>query len=398
MGDRSLPPKVDGHPQGRLDLIFGRPALFPPAKATQSYIFTFRWWGDTRPCILRLPPEKSEARITYYVTCGPHSFRQYLCDSKSLHVNLKIGGGDNVESAEDERLFGRQMQSPRKVECDTPRQRLLRRQLRLKKGWQDGDAIGNFILPDLKLNSRGDYVYEGRIIDSSADIIGTVVVTMVFLKGTLEDFQQIKIQNEEQTFLKENITKEKTDDTRSKSRASGIPVLGSHGGKSLKASPEGNKPRSRSGSFRESLRQKCERLKSPKKPQQNEYNYGTLEKENQAPHRKRAGSFTMVGREGTTQHDQLSVKRHDSVQAGRKDGSQIKERNNSHLVQGSFAEFQEEGLQVGKEDSSRLMQQANSQVEHEENAQVMSYGSPQVMRRVIPKLNTSEELLHYTTR
>ncbi|MPC54980.1 hypothetical protein E2C01_048911 [Portunus trituberculatus] len=53
MGDRSLPPKVEGHPQGRLDLIFGRPAVFPPAQPSQSFIFTFRWWGDSQPCILR---------------------------------------------------------------------------------------------------------------------------------------------------------------------------------------------------------------------------------------------------------------------------------------------------------------------------------------------------------
>ncbi|XP_045602674.1 uncharacterized protein [Procambarus clarkii] len=380
MGDRSLPPQVDGHPQGRLDLIFGRPAIFPPAKPTQSYIFTFRWWGDTRPCILRLPPEKSEARITYYVTCGPQSFRQYLCDSKSLHVNLKIGGGDNTEAVEDGRISsGKQMQSPRKAECDTPRQKLLRRQLRLKKGWQDGDVIGIFILPDLKLNSRGDYVYEGRIIDSCADIIGTVVVTMVFMEGTLEDFQQIKIQNEEQSYLHENNTQGKTDDAKSKPRASGIPILGSHGSKSLKTRTEGYRPRSRSGSFRDSLRQKCDKLRSPKKHEENALDLGTQEKENQAPHRTKAGSFTKVGREDTLQQDKLQVWKHSNLQAENQVNPHVKETDNSPLGQQACVP----GLPlVGWEETSQVMKQ----VGREGNAHGMSHGSPHGVRHVIPQV------------
>ncbi|KAG7170705.1 C2 domain-containing protein 3-like [Homarus americanus] len=428
MGDRSLPPQVDGHPQGRLDLIFGRPVLFPPAKATQSFIFTFRWWGDIRPCLLRLPPEKSEARITYYVTCSSQSFRQYLCDSKSLHINIKIGGGENMEITEDDRtLFGRQIQSPRRIEGDTPRQKLLRRQLRLKKGWQDGDTIGTLILPDLKLNSRGEYVHEGRIIDTSADIIGTVIVTMVFMEGTLEAFQQIKIQREEQTFQHENNAHEKADENRSKHRMSGIPVLGSHGSKSLKTPPqEGYRPRSRSSSFRESLKQKCDRLKSPKKQQQSAIDIAAQEKENQAPQRKRAGSFSQLGRDVSVQHDKQQARRHDFLQVRHQGSPQFRQRENSHCGQQesspgsrreSFQEnrsesiqvnleesFQEnqtesfpwsqqsfqgtrlESFQVGHDQASQLRQQVHSEAGHQKNLQVGPHDSPRVGRRGIPQL------------
>ncbi|XP_066969815.1 uncharacterized protein [Macrobrachium rosenbergii] len=257
MGDRTLPPQVEGHPQGRLDLIIGRPAVVPAPKPSQSFIFSFRWWGDTRLCVLRLPPGKSESRITFYVTCGPKSFRQYLCDAGSLNVSLKIGGGGNDEADHEEKENLTQLiQSPRKL-GESPRQTVLRRQLRLKKGWQDGDVIGSFMLPDLKLNSRGDYVHECRIVDSSADVIGTVVVTMIFLEGTLEDFQEIKIQREEETTVQQ-----KMEETKLRPR-SGIPVRGASSISSQKSSQDGQ--RSRSGSFRESLRQKTDRLKSPKR-------------------------------------------------------------------------------------------------------------------------------------
>ncbi|XP_068244254.1 uncharacterized protein [Palaemon carinicauda] len=257
MGDRTLPPQVEGHPQGRLDLIIGRPAVFPPPKASQSFIFSFRWWGDTRLCVLRLPPGKSESRITFYVTCGPKSFRQYLCDAGSLNVSLKIGGGGNDDADDEEKENLSQLtQSPRKV-GESPRQTVLRRQLRMKKGWQDGDVLGSFMLPDLKLNARGDYVHECRIVDSAADVIGTVVVTMIFLEGTLEDFQEIKIQREE-----ESTVQQKMEETKLRPR-SGIPVRGASNSSSQKSSQDGQ--RSRSGSFRESLRQKTDRLKSPKR-------------------------------------------------------------------------------------------------------------------------------------
>ncbi|KAK7054607.1 hypothetical protein SK128_008007 [Halocaridina rubra] len=255
MGDRTLPPQVEGHPQGRLDLIIGRPAVFPLAKTSQSFIFSFRWWGDTRPCILRLPPGKSESRITYYVTCGPRSFRQYLCDAGSLNVNIKIGGSgdEDMEEEEEKENFGHVTPSPRRL-GESPRQSVLRRQLRLKRGWQDGDFVGSFLLPDLKLNSRGDYVNECRIIDSAADVVGTIVVTMIFLEGTLEDFQEIKIQREE-----ESTVQQKMEEIKLRPRQSGIPVRGT----APKSSTDGH--RSRSGSLKESPKQKGDRHKSPKR-------------------------------------------------------------------------------------------------------------------------------------
>lgn len=307
-------------------------------------------------------------------------------------MSVKIGGGENVEITEnDKAIFGHHIQSPRRVEGETPRQKLFRRQLRLKKGWQDGDVIGSCILSDLKLNARGDYVHEGRIIDSSADIIGTVVVTMVFMEGTLEDFQQIKIQSEEETSLLEENTHEKTDDTKSRPRASGIPVLESYGSKTLKTPPqESYKPRSRSGSFRDSLRRKSDKLKSPKKQQQDTLDLMVQEKENQVPQRKRAASFTQVGREGATQQDKQQIKKHDGLQLRYQGNIQIKQE---HSQMGQHDESQQglqDNLQMGQQRTSQLKQQENSQIEHQEDLQAEQHETPQVVRRAIPQLVRQE--------
>ena len=244
--------------------------------------------SDSHACVWcsRLPPGKSESRITFYVTCGPRSFRQYLCDAGSLNISLKIGGSGNEDVCESEKENLHQAtQSPRRV-GDSPRQAVLRRQLRLKKGWQDGDVVGSFLMPDLKLNSRGDYVSECRIVDPSADVIGTIVVTMIFLEGTLEDFQEIKIQREEETTVQQ-----KMEETKLRPR-SGIPVRGSSGLPSQKGTQEGH--RSRSGSFKESQRQRTDRLKSPKR-QPGAPDYGGRGKGQEMSQSKKNDGLNQIG-------------------------------------------------------------------------------------------------------
>ncbi|XP_042887666.1 uncharacterized protein LOC122263338 isoform X2 [Penaeus japonicus] len=282
MADRTLPPQVEGPSQGRLDMIVGRPSLFPAPKATQTFVFTFRWWGDTRPCVLRLPPNKSEVRIVYHITCSPRSFRQYLLDAGSLHVSLRIEGSGKLHDMEEDHHLNNELQNLKKSGNETPRQKLLRRQLRLKKGWQDGDVVGSFMLPDMKLNTRGDYVRECRIVDSSADIVGTIVVTLVFLEGSLDDFHHLKISNDEETS-----PNDKSNETKPKSRPSGIPVRDAHTSKIPKNVNEGYRPRSRSSSFRSSPRPKSDPLKSPRKQPGEHLFQGYQGKENEAPPRMR---------------------------------------------------------------------------------------------------------------
>lgn len=294
MADRTLPPQVEGPSQGRLDMIVGRPSLFPAPKATQTFVFTFRWWGDTQPCVLRLPPHKSEVRIVYHITCSPRSFRQYLLDAGSLHVSLRIEGSGKTHDMEEDHQLNNELQNLKKSGIETPRQKLLRRQLRLKKGWQDGDVVGSFMLPDMKLNTRGDYVRECRIVDSSADIVGTIVVTLVFLEGSLDDFHHLKISNDEQTS-----PNDKSSETKPKARPSGIPVRETHASKIPKNVNEGYRPRSRSSSFRNSPRSKSEPLKSPRKQQGEHLIQGYQGKENEAPPRMREakGSQPMESQE-----------------------------------------------------------------------------------------------------
>lgn len=274
-------------------------------------------------CYVRMPPDKSETRTTHLVTCSAASFRQYLSDMRNLRVTLKIGGEGCANTQDTQDSFEQLTQSPRRLEGDTPRQRLLRRQQRLKKGWQDGDVVGSFVLQDLKLNARGDYVNEGRILDPAGDMIGSVVVTMVFLTGSLEDFQQIKTQSEEMVPPQPSSTTttttspEKMDAGAGRSRLSSIPVPESRLAKPQKTpTQEGFRPRS--WSFRETIKQKCDKLKSPKKQhllqqqqeQQHSFDFPGAEKENQAPHRKRANSFTKsTAREASAPHEHHTMRK-----------------------------------------------------------------------------------------
>lgn len=263
-----------------------------------------------------MPPDKTETRTTHMVTCSAMSFRQYLSDMRNLHVTLKIGGEGRPATQDNQDSLEQLTQSPRRMEGDTPRQRLLRRQQRLKKGWQDGDVVGSFILQDLKLNARGDYVNEGRILDPSGDMIGSVVVTMVFLTGSLDEFQQIKMQSEEAVSPQPTTSPEKMESGLGRSRFSGIPVPESRLGKPQKT-PTQETFRARSWSFRETIKQKCDKLKSPKKQQllqqqqqQHSFDSPGAEKENQAPHRKRANSFTKSsGREGPGLHEHPTIRK-----------------------------------------------------------------------------------------
>lgn len=389
MGERSLPPKVEGYPQGRLDLIFGKPAVFPPPQPSQSFIFTFRWWGDIRPCILRLPPEKSETRITHMVTCSAQSFRQYLSDMRNLHVTVKIGGEGRSYTQDNQDNFDLHTQSPRRMEGDTPRQRLLRRQQRLKKGWQDGDVVGSFVLQDLKLNARGDYVNEGRILDSSGDMIGSVVVTMVFLEGTLEEFQQIKIQSEEVVSPQPSSTTsspEKMDSGAGRSRLSGIPVPESRLGKPLKTpTPEGFRPRS--WSFRETIKQKCDKLKSPKKQhllqqqqqQQHSFEMPVGEKENQAPYRKRASSFTKSsGREGSAPQESTNMRKSSTQE------SNLQQPGHTQAAQDTEAARRQDPSHGRTQDGRDMEVGKSPQLPHRAIPQKVPPKSPQVVESSVP--------------
>lgn len=285
-------------------------------------------------------------------------------------MSLKVCDGEKTDSFEVDQLsFGHVIHSPRKEEGDTPRQKLLRRQLRLKKGWQDEDVIGTFVLSDLKLNARGDCVHEGRIIDASSDIVGTVVVTMIFLEGTLEDFQQIKIENEEEkAWNKQQNTPKKADDSGSRLRASGIPVLASQSSK-LPKTP----PRRRSNSFRESIRQKFDHFKSPTKHDSTIFGSSIHEKENQAPPRKRAGSFTQGKREGLTQQDNSHVKRLDSLQTGHQSNLRVR-RHSSQVVQ-------LENLGKEDQDNSSVDQQLSLQGDELDRTKLSSVDQQQGLQR-----------------
>ncbi|KAK8374664.1 hypothetical protein O3P69_010125, partial [Scylla paramamosain] len=275
------------------------------------------------------------------VTCSPHSFRQYLSDMRNLHVSLKIGGEGCADASQDNQdNFEQLTRSPRRMEGETPRQRLLRRQQRLKKGWQDGDVVGSFVLPDLKLNARGDYVSEGRILDSSGDMVGSVVVTMVFLEGTLEDFQQIKIQSEEVVSPQPTISPEKMDNGTGKPRVSSIPV-----------------PESRLG-------------KTQKTPTQE-----GVEKENQAPYRRRTSSFNRSrGREGSALQENVSLRR--------------TSYHESHLQQPSYSHSVEENVSIKH---AEMMRQQDSSHMRSQDGKNMEVGrSPQLPHRAIPQKVTSK--------
>lgn len=197
-------------------------------------------------------------------------------------MSLRIEGSGKLHDMEEDHHLNNELQNLKKSGNETPRQKLLRRQLRLKKGWQDGDVVGSFMLPDMKLNTRGDYVRECRIVDSSADIVGTIVVTLVFLEGSLDDFHHLKISNDEETS-----PNDKSNETKPKSRPSGIPVRDAHTSKIPKNVNEGYRPRSRSSSFRSSPRPKSDPLKSPRKQPGEHLFQGYQGKENEAPPRMR---------------------------------------------------------------------------------------------------------------
>lgn len=331
---------------------------------------------------LRLPPEKSETRITHTVTCSAQSFRQYLSDMRNLHVTLKIGGTGRPYTQDNQESFELHTQSPRRMEGDTPRQRFLRRQQRLKKGWQDGDVVGSFVLQDLKLNARGDYVNEGRILDSSGDLVGSVVVTMVFLEGTLEEFQQIKIQSEEmgvpQPSSSTSSSPEKMEAGGGRSRLSGIPVPESRLGMAQKT-PTQDSFRPRSWSFRETIKQKCDKLKSPKKhhlqqpQQQHSFDLPELE-ESHAPHRKRASSFTKnSGRESSAQQESSAMRKSSTQE------SNLKQPGHTQAAQDPEA-ARHQDPSLGRTQDTRDMEVGRSpQLPHRAIPQRVVTKSPQVV-------------------
>lgn len=210
MDERLLPPLVEGEQQGRLDMILARPSLFPPLHLDQTLVFTFRWWGDIQPCIIKLPPDKTEARYSFTVTCGSVSFRQYLYDAHSLRFAIEVLGGEIVSDASKGSEVKKD--SPKR---GTPREVLMRRQARLKKGWQHGDIVGSFVVMDLRLNARAEFLHEAKIVDEFGDIVGSIVMTLFYHEGTVQDFRILNLIKEEQE------AKEKEEEN--KQRISSLP-------------------------------------------------------------------------------------------------------------------------------------------------------------------------------
>ncbi|CAL4156836.1 unnamed protein product, partial [Meganyctiphanes norvegica] len=274
MEGRSLPPLVEGEQQGRLDVILARPSLFPPLHLDQTLAFTFRWWGDTQPCVIRLPPDKTEARYSFTVTCGAVSFRQYLHDAHSLRFAIEVLGGETVTEAS--KRSEQQKDSPKR---GTPREVLMRRQARLKKGWQNGDVLGSFVVMDLRLNARAEFLHEAKIVDEFGDIVGSIVMTLFFHEGTIEDFKILKVIKEEQE------AKELEKEEENKRRLLSLPRSKSSnliGKQSAEVSL-----RNRAGSIKDSPRDSPRRKFSTKAFAKPSLKKDIQDKENQSPLREK---------------------------------------------------------------------------------------------------------------
>ncbi|KAF2367498.1 C2 domain [Trinorchestia longiramus] len=211
-------------------------------QVSAGHVVSGTWWGDSKVFSCKMSTPDGSAKAVFGVSCNGPSFRQYLLDAKTLVLTLHtisrqdLTGKDLTHSKSDQPILSvevseeflkdrssmqnkilkplnlspskrQQSASPRKRRSPpkssvvsaghlpehllgTPRHRLLEKQ---RTAWLPREEVGQVVVSNLKLNSRGELMTQCNVVNLFGDERGTLDVTMVYyenialLKASLDE-------------------------------------------------------------------------------------------------------------------------------------------------------------------------------------------------------------------